>query len=674
MVDRRRHAPSARRLAITPADRPRPPRAAYRGRTHRSLRDIYESDHAAHAAGGRFRWLISTCLAGAIGAIAIFVVIYGSADRSEQSAGIIPSLKRIRETAAEPTLPRPASDDSGLKWSLRKTDRLQMAAGAATTRFVIHESLKQKRNGREYIQQKPYVRIVSRLAAVPSTYADVIPAFNPYKLYGNPQQSAAASTDDDGEGRAGGRSDVSIKVVELLGGILPGEDGQELDNQEVSELIERSRDRSVPDAAEPVAAAAPGRKTAAAAAAEPLPPNTTVLAKQQSDGDEPVDDLERREVRVIKATRGDTLSKVLARTGAETWLARSMVEAAKSTFQDAALVAGQEIHVNLVPSLTEQGRVEPTRFSVFGEGHEHKVTVYRSTSGEFVASATPVAEEEATRAASGDSEQAPSSSLYAGVYASGLMQNMPTDTIQQILRVHASDTDFRRRVKAGDVLELFFDARDDGATDGPPGELLYTSITSGGDSARFYRFRTPDGVVDYYDEQGNNSKKFLMRKPIRGDDVRLTSGFGFRFHPLLGERRMHTGIDWSAPPGTPILASGTGTIEEAGRKGYNGNYVRIRHANGYHTAYSHLSRFAPGTVQGGKVRQGQVIGYVGTTGLSTGNHLHFEVLINNRFVDPLSIQVPRERQLAAKQLADFQKERARIEELMHRAPVLTQSK
>ncbi len=137
---------------------------------------------------------------------------------------------------------------------------------------------------------------------------------------------------------------------------------------------------------------------------------------------------------------------------------------------------------------------------------------------------------------------------------------------------------------------------------------------------------------------------------------------------------MHTGVDWAAPPGTPILAAGSGTIEEAGRKGYNGNYVRIRHANGYQTAYSHMSRIAAGVEAGVKVKQGQIIGYVGSTGLSSGPHLHYEVLVNSRFVDPLSIQVPRERKLTGKDLASFQRERARIDELMRRAPVMTASK
>ena len=251
-------------------------------------------------------------------------------------------------------------------------------------------------------------------------------------------------------------------------------------------------------------------------------------------------------------------------------------------------------------------------------------------------------------------------------------QGMSPDLIMRVLRTYAYDVDFQRRVGPGDTFEAFFDIPDEEGADTSAGELLFSSLTVGGETRKFYRFRTPDGLIDYYDEQGNNAKKFLNRKPIRGADVRFTSGFGMRMHPLLKFRRMHTGVDWSAAAGTPILAAGTGTIEEFGRKGGNGNYIRIKHANGYQTAYSHLSRYASGLAPGLKVNQGDIIGYVGSTGLSSGPHLHFEVLVNSKYVDPMTIQVGRERQLTGKLLADFQKERQKIEEMMARSPVSTQ--
>ena len=244
------------------------------------------------------------------------------------------------------------------------------------------------------------------------------------------------------------------------------------------------------------------------------------------------------------------------------------------------------------------------------------------------------------------------------------------ETINQIMRIHAYETDFRRRVRGSDQIEWFFDAReDDKGLDTALGDLLMTSITTGGETQRFYRFRSQDGVVDFYDENGDTSRKFLMRRPVRGEGMRLSSGFGMRQHPILRFLRPHNGVDWSGPVGTPIMAAGAGLIEEAGRKGEYGNYVRIQHANGYKTSYAHMQRFAPGISEGVRVRQGQVIGFLGNTGLSSGPHLHYEVLINNRPVDPMSIQVPRDRKLTSNQLRDFQREKTRIEELMRRNPV-----
>jgi len=404
-------------------------------------------------------------------------------------------------------------------------------------------------------------------------------------------------------------------------------------------------------------------------------PNTTVLFKSVADSDDATSELEGSEVRVIRVAKGDTLARILQRLGAVPWQVRAMLEASSPAFPDNALMPGQEVHVTLVPSLSQPDKLEPFRFSIFAEGHDHKITVYRSAAGEYVASSSPFdAGAGSAQVALGDSDKVQPASLYASLYHTALSEGVPDDTILQILRIHAYETDFRRRVRQGDAVDFFFDVKDDAGPDSTPGELLYTAIMSGGEAQRFWRFRTPDGVVDYYDEFGNNSKRFLMRRPVRGETVRLTSGFGTRMHPVVNVPRMHTGIDWASPIGTPILAAGNGVIEEAHRKGGYGNYVRIRHANGYQTAYAHMSRFGPGIKEGIKVKQGQVIGFVGCTGLCSGPHLHYEILVNSRFVNPLKLQVPRERQLAGRQLAEFQKERSRIDELMRRAPVITASR
>src|SRR5262249_1619520 len=169
-----------------------------------------------------------------------------------------------------------------------------------------------------------------------------------------------------------------------------------------------------------------------------------------------------------------------------------------------------------------------------------------------------------------------------------------------------------------------------------------------------------------YDESGKSAKKFLVRKPVA--DGNITSGFGGRNHPLLGYDKMHTGVDWASSTGTPGFAAGTGVIDKIGWEGGYGKYIRTRHANGYETAYGHLSAFARSMEAGKRVHQGQIIGYVGSTGLSTGAHLHYEIMVNGRFVDPMRIKLPRGRVLEGPVLAGFERERDRLEAMISRAP------
>ena len=192
------------------------------------------------------------------------------------------------------------------------------------------------------------------------------------------------------------------------------------------------------------------------------------------------------------------------------------------------------------------------------------------------------------------------------------------------------------------------------------GTVLMASIDGAALTKTFYRF-TPsdDHAVDYFDESGQSAKKFLMKTPING--ARLSSGFGNRKHPILGYTKLHKGTDFAAPRGTPIYAAGNGVVERAGPYSTFGNYVRIQHANGYQTAYAHLNGFAKGMRKGAHVRQGDVIGYVGTTGRSTGPHLHYEVYINGTPMNAMTLKLPTGRKLEGQQLALFKTERDRID-------------
>ena len=569
----------------------------------------------------------------------------------------------------------PAQQSQGLAWAIPKSDKLVATSGAMSTKFIIYDSIHLRKDNRDYLQKKTYARIVARLASAPvATEADKIPQFNPYKLY--------ATGEDGGDNdvlSAVEQQDMAVKVVELLGGILPSDDGQDMNTPEITEVVAREVAQSEPVALKPAFQVEGAEKLAGPqllarrsqqAVPEVLPPNTTALTKPVSDTeDAAADDLEGQEVRVVRTGRGDTLPKILTKLNAEGWQIDEIMDRAKSTLGEGPLPPGQEIRVTLVPSVTKANVNEVARLSVFGEGQDHKLTVVRRADGFFEASTTPI-DERVTRAAQrGDRPSA--ASLYASVYTAALSQGLTPELIGQILRVHASETDFRRRVAPSDGIELFFGVKEeDKGTEGALGELLATSLTAAGETQKYYRYRSSDGTIDFYDQYGNNSRKFLMRKPVRGE-VRLADGYGWRRHPLLNIVRRHAGIDWAGPIGTPIMAAGSGTVEEARRHGEFGNYVRIRHANGYSTAYAHLSRFERGTTEGARVTQGQVIGFIGTTGLSTGPHLHFEVLINSQQVNPMTIPVPKERKLEGRALAEFQKERVRIDDLMHRNPVST---
>ncbi|MEM1371010.1 MAG: M23 family metallopeptidase, partial [Pseudomonadota bacterium] len=516
------------------------------------------------------------------------------------------------------------------------------------------------------------LKITAKLGPVPASYQDVIPPFNPYNLFADTNPIGPSTT----RRQPIRRDDVEIKVVELLGGLLPNEDGQTLQTNEVVDLINQTRQedflsRSLSATGEAGFEVA-GLGQDGVGSETRLDPNTTAIEKSiiESD-DEMVDYPDARKV-ILKAGDGDNLRDLLLRQGSDAWVVDSLIEAIERIRPDQTLTFGQEVHITLVPSLNEPNTNEPARLSIYGFGHNHLVTVERDAAGDFKASSDPMAGRKLN--ASQNATLTKANSLYASVYYAGLLQNLAPAQIMQILKIHAYDTDFRRRIRPGDNVVFFFTHSEADLNDGPPGELLFTQINSGGETSTFYRFRADNGEWDFFSDDGNNSRRFLMRKPVRGTDVRLTSGFGMRMHPLLNRRRMHNGVDWAARSGTPILAAGKGTITYAGRKGANGNYVRIRHANGYQTSYSHMRRFAPGVKTGVRVRQGQVIGYVGSTGLSSGPHLHFEVLVNKRPTNPMKMKVGKERQLDGHDLRSFKAERARVLELKRRTPVMTSSR
>ncbi len=277
----------------------------YAGRGRHNLRDLYEMDHGSTPPGGRFRWLMSTVLAAAIGSIAIFTVIYGSVDSKESASGFLPTLARIGSgEIPSPMMPH-VKRLEGLNWFTPKSDRMEVANGAGTMRFVIQEKLHQRRNGRDYIHAKPYVRILARLGAPTDTTKQQIPSFNPFKLYAN---SAPIQDGDGDQVEATSNANVVVRVVELLGGILPVEDGQRLDDQEAREIVVRDSEAM----RAPLSEAAGGlniEDQAAPVAVAQQQPNTTNLIKTVLENNDATDDFDDGELTVVKVGKGDTLKK-----------------------------------------------------------------------------------------------------------------------------------------------------------------------------------------------------------------------------------------------------------------------------------------------------------------------------------------------------------------------------
>ena len=250
--------------------------------------------------------------------------------------------------------------------------------------------------------------------------------------------------------------------------------------------------------------------------------------------------------------------------------------------------------------------------------------------------------------------------IHNSIYESLKKIDTPDEIIMEFVQLYSFDIDFQRDIRKGNKIKIFFEIYTDSQNNYiKSGNINFSEIILDDESYELYRFQSEgDEFVEYFNSDGKSATKALMKTPING--ARLSSGFGMRKHPILGYNKKHQGVDFAAPTGTPIMAAGTGHIEFVGNNGGAGKYIRIRHLNGYKTSYSHLSKYASGIQKNVKVRQGEVIGYVGNTGLSTGPHLHYEVIFNGKRINPMKMKLPSGKQLKDKNLEIFLAEKNRI--------------
>ena len=372
--------------------------------------------------------------------------------------------------------------------------------------------------------------------------------------------------------------------------------------------------------------------------------------------------------KTVTVAPGDTLMALMVEAGAARSEAHEAITALRAVYSPRRLRPGQDIELTFstfVPGddqeANAQGSAEdaPQGGQLMGlslqSAVDEIVRVARAAvSDDFVAEAITRPLERQVLYGSGTID----SSLFVAARNAGI----PNSAMFELIRAFSYDVDFQREIQPGDRFELMYEAFfDENGNMAKTGEILVASLSLSGTPLSLYGFTPSSGFTDFFDEKGQAVRKALLRTPI--DGARLSSGFGRRKHPILGYTRMHKGLDFAAPRGTPIYAAGDGVIELAGRNGSYGKYVRIRHHSSYKTAYGHMKGFAKGITRGKRVKQGQVIGYVGTTGRSTGPHLHYEVLRDNTQVNPRNIKLPAGEKLKGKDLKSFQVHRAEIDQL-----------
>lgn len=347
----------------------------------------------------------------------------------------------------------------------------------------------------------------------------------------------------------------------------------------------------------------------------------------------------------LEVASGDTLMGMLLRLGIGRAEAHAAVEGLRDVYDPRRLRPGQQLQIE-----TDAAAERLVRLAFAPSGRE-RIELVRADDGGFEA----LVEERATVVEQRLVEAEVTTSLHAAATGAGV----PPGVFARIVKIFSWDVDYQRETRPGDRFAVLFEReRVPGGQVVAAGDVRYARLEVGGRVLEAFRFDR-DGEPEFFTRDGASLRKFLLRTPVSGG--RLSSGFGMRRHPILGYNRMHRGVDFAAPTGTPIYAAGSGRLARVGRYGGYGNYVRIEHGDGYATAYAHLSRFADGMRSGRRVDQGEVIGYVGSTGRSTGPHLHFEVLVNGEQVDPLEVAQPPAESLEGAQLAAFRREVATVE-------------
>lgn len=605
------------------------------------------------------RWLSGTFLTGVTSSVLMGVALFAALDGRQQLA-TPPEIAELISLAG--------NGDSG---EVAKTTRLvaprQIAKAKDRRRMEV--SMVTKVGDRDVIHTMPFVQIKMALAAGHTT-SRAYPPFDPMQVFGDDSDdNAQPATASAASGQIYGakvESEMSLKTVDFPIETASFDEKSDLSADEVEKVV-REAGTDLSDGAVQVASLhyvdpqrfgeAFAESMAGSYDVKIVPENVSVAPRATVDDQAPAFAEE-----IIPFTKDLDVTEAFANSGYTGEDATGMAEAIAKLLNATALKAGTVLRVGLE---VHGDAAKVVRTSVY-DRTQHIVTIALNDRGQYVPAQEPDPNPELLTAF--DDSSAPVvvrgnlPNVYDGIYRAAYSYGMSKAMTQRLIKLLASDVDFQSRLSPADRIEVLFSQPDGDDRTSDSSELLYVSATFGGQTRNFYRFQMQDGGTDYFDEDGSSAEQFLLRNPLPAGKFR--SGFGARRHPILGYVRMHTGVDWSAPIGTPIIAAGNGTVEKVGWAGGYGKQIIIRHANGYETSYNHQSAFAKGIEPGVHVRQGQTIGFLGQTGLATGPHLHYELIVNGTKVDPMRVRLPVGKVLKGDDLVAFKRERERIDELL----------
>jgi murein DD-endopeptidase MepM/ murein hydrolase activator NlpD len=610
-----------------------------------------------------FAWLTGTVLTGLTSVLLMGAALYVSFQGQDTFSTAYEALQIV-------TAPSNATPTN----EVVKSSRPRPVAQTRSELEIVEASIRETIDGRDIIRKQPFSRLKATLATAATSLSDDVPAYDPVAMIsaGQPSQSDAESSAVNTDIYAADvEGEVAVKLASMPMSLVPP---RSVSDQVAADFVRLTVEGAYTEqegTAAMLAYASAGGSLRDLGAVKGgsvisgVAENVTAVPKTTTAEEAGLGRTER-----IVTVRDETaLADVLQKNGFTPQQVELIADTLENVYPAKSLPRGARLRILFGPSRTLDSLI-PYRLSLYihdqaANTDKHAATVALTDTGTYVLGLAPpdiVFPEEDTE----EVNVANLPTIYRAIWETGRKHDVPDATIQRIVGMFAYDLDLTKKISAGDSIEILQTTADPGGKQ----ELLYVGLNLGSTLKELFRFRADDGTVDFFDPDGETGKRFLTRRPLQGGGT-LRSRFGYRIHPIFKSRKLHTGVDLAAKTGTPIYASGDGVVEKAGWASGYGKYVLLRHVNGFTTGYGHMSRIADTTKPGTRVRQGQIIGYVGSTGYSTGPHLHFEIKINGNFVDPLSVKLPRDKSLPAQYEQRFAQTVTQIRELMKRdaAPI-----